>query len=840
MKLTKNVAENFIKDPKNIDLSVYTEIEIDASKILQKSKFYKLNLSGLTQISNEVLKNLVKFKGWLILNGLAEIDDVKADIISSHIGALSLDTLKNIESSVFQKLINKIGDIYLHGLNDINEDCLNFIKKTTGRLVFSKPLSSNKDIKTYLDACLKHQADTIDKLLTKEGAMSILNNYYNKKSLSDFEVITKDAAKYLASRKENDLKLNGIISIDDDTINELIKFRSDNTFTEFQMTNYSKLSLELNSLIDVSESALINLFTNFKGHLIRLNSIKHLSEAVAEAISNYRYEVFLDGIESLSEKSSYLLSIKPGLTRNNRISLNGLKKINADVAENLSRFSGGLHLEGLSELSKEVTEKLSNYKGTYYGDRIHLPLPNIKTINLEIAKELSKFEFPLILSGLTHLDEECAKLLSNSKTKHLSLDGLEEINHQTLSHFKGKDINIRLGGIKNLNIEIADVLSNLKSENSLIFNAIRELDKEVLEKLQECNYDIYFKEIDFLDSKSLEYLKSCKTNRIKIELLNNFPITNIDIILELGFGFSNEPEFTNEQFFEAITIFIKKDRYNFQKIKATNLDFIKDQLILHLANKNDFETLDLINPNMNGNPASFNTLKFVNKSVMELIKAVITRYGNDSKSIYLNNIIEIDLESLLVLKEISEIVELYSINLNGIKSLDEKKLEILSLCKTGVLSLNSLKDIPLHAGKHLAKISGKSTETIETEKYIQVGTTTKRLNLNGLENLDEEFADALKLFDGVLELNGINNLDNETIDLIENCSKNLYLKLQGICELDDKEVNHISNFKGKSIDINNKTLYISEQGIEYLAKLDSITIYPYYYKKLEKFREYLK
>jgi hypothetical protein len=838
MKLTKNVAESFIKDPKNIDLSVYTEIEIDASKILQKSKFYKLNLSGLTHISNEVLKSLVKFKGWLILNGLAEIDDVKADIISSHIGALSLDTLKTIESSVFQKLINKSGDIYLHGLNDINKDCLSFIKQTTGRLVFNKSLSSNKGIKTYLDACIKYQADTTDKLLTKEDAMSILSNYNNKKSLSDFEVITKDAAKYVASRKENDLKLNGITCIDDDKMNELVKFRSDNTFTEAQMTNYSKLSLELNGLIDVSEGALINLFTNFKGHLIRLNSIKHISDSVAEAISNYRYEVFLDGIETLSEKASYLLSIKPGLTRNNRISLNGLKKINAEVAENLSRFSGGLHLEGLSELSKEVTEKLSNYKGTYYSDRIQLPLPSIKSINLEIAKELSKIEFPLILSGLTHLDNECAKVLSNSKTKYISLDGLEEINPQALSHFKGKDINIRLGGIKNLNIEIADVLSNLKSENSLSFNAIREFSMEVLEKLQECNYDIYFKEIDFLDSISLEYLKSCKTNRIKIELLNNFPIANTDIILELGFGFSIEPEIMNEQFFEAITNFIKKDRYNFQKIKATNFEALKDQLILHLANKKDFETLDLINPNMNGNPASFNTLKFVNKSVMELIKAVITRYGNDSKSIYLNNIIEIDLESLLVLKEISEIVELYSINLNGLNSLDEKKLEILSSCKTGVLSLNSLKDIPLHAGKHLSKISGKSTKTIETEKYIQVGTTTKRLNLNGLEKLDEEFANALKHFDGELELNGINKIDNNIIDLIENCNRNLYLKLKGICELDNEEVNHISKFNGKSVDLNNNELYISEQGIEYLAKLDSITLYSDYYKKLEKFREH--
>ena len=397
-----------------------------------------------------------------------------------------------------------------------------------------------------------------------------------------------------------------------------------------------------------------------------------------------------------------------------------------------------------------------------------------------------------------------------------------------------------MGGIKKLNIEIADVLSNLKSENSLSFNAIREFSMEILEKLQECNYDIYFKEIDFLDSISLKYLKSCKTNRIKIELLNNFPIANADTILELGFGFSIEPEIMNEQFFEAITNFIKKDRYNFQKIKATNFEALKDQLILHLANKKDFETLDLINPNMNGNPASFNTLKFVNKSVMELIKAVITRYGNDSKSIYLNNIIEIDLESLLVLKEISEIVELYSINLNGLNSLDEKKIEILSLCKTGVLSLNSLKNIPLNSGKHLTKISGKSTQTIETEKYIQIGTSTKRLNLNGLEKLDKEFAYALKHFDGELELNGIKNLDNEIIDLIENCSKNLYLKLQGICELDDEEVNHISNFKGKSIDINNENLYISEQGIEYLAKLDSIRIYPDYYKKLEKFREYLK
>ena len=44
--------------------------------------------------------------------------------------------------------------------------------------------------------------------------------------------------------------------------------------------------------------------------------------------------------------------------------------------------------------------------------------------------------------------------------------------------------------------------------------------------------------------------------------------------------------------------------------------------------------------------------------------------------------------------------------------------------------------------------------------------------------------------------------------------------------LDDDDIQHISNFKGKTIYLNNDTLFITNQGIEYLTKLNSISMNP--------------
>jgi hypothetical protein len=838
MILSKTIAEEFISNPKKIELHKYSDIDIDAAKILQKSKFYKIDLSGIANLNSDKLKIIVKYRGWLKLDGLEEIDDNKAEILANHIGGLSLNSIKSIQPKTFQKLIKINGDIYLYGLKDIEKDSLIHIKETEGRVVFNKFLSSNNEVKNYLDKCLKYKIDIIDKLLTKEHAMSILNNYYNKRKLSDFDTITKEAAKYLASRKENELKLNGIKRIDDETMNELIKFRFDNTFTEEQMTYSSKLSIELNSLTLVSDNALINLFTNFKGHLIRLNGLTKISDSVAESISKYRYEVFLDGVLELSNNASYFLSIKSGLKGNNRISLKGLKKINVEVANNLSKYLGGLHLDGLCDLGSSELSELSKYRGIYYGDRVLLPLPTITKITSKMAVEMAKFEFPLILSGLTELDSECAKILSEGKTSYISFDGLLEISEKSLLQFKNKKINLSFNGIKKLNSEIAQLIPNLSLGNELSFKEIRQIRFDDLIHLQKSKFNLFFKEIDYLDSKSLEFLNSSETNRIKIEFLKEFPVDNLDIILNLGFGFLVPESQMNDSFFDTIIDFIRKDRYNIQKIKATNLDIVKDRLLLYLTDKKNFEILDILNPNMNGNPVCLDTLKSVNRKVLLLIKLIFERFGSkNDNSIYLNNITDIDYDSLCELKEISELNEFYSMQLNGIEYLDESKIEILSKCNTAVLSLNSLKEVPINSGKYLSNISGRSTKDLITEKHIQVGTNTKKLCLNGLTKLSRQFSEELKTFKGELELNGIENLDIEVIDLIENCNKDLCLKLQGMKNLDDTDIKHISNFKGKTIYLNNDTLFISNQGIEYLTKLNSMFINSDDYKRLEKYSE---
>ena len=104
---------------------------------------------------------------------------------------------------------------------------------------------------------------------------------------------------------------------------------------------------------------------------------------------------------------------KETLEWSNCLPLNGLKKLDSDVAQALAGYSKGpLVLNGLTSLSDEAAKALAQHKGSLY-------LNGLTTLSDEAATALAQYEGRLELNGLTTLSAEAATALAAS----MSWDG---------------------------------------------------------------------------------------------------------------------------------------------------------------------------------------------------------------------------------------------------------------------------------------------------------------------------------------------------------------------------------------------------------------------------------
>lgn len=156
------------------------------------------------------------------------------------------------------------------------------------------------------------------------------------------------------------------------------------------------------------------------------------------------------------------------------LSLNGLKNIDLELAQELGDHHHGLSLSGLSEitpeiaraltaenrdilvlnglrrLSKEAAEELVKYKG----ERLFLDGLS-PTIDVEMAKILSRYPAMLHLDGLTEISLEVAKEFGSGAMKGLALSGVKEISAEAIREvLKGKT-ELELNGLEDISDEVA-------------------------------------------------------------------------------------------------------------------------------------------------------------------------------------------------------------------------------------------------------------------------------------------------------------------------------------------------------------------------------------------------
>lgn len=822
MTLNKSISEIYLQNPNKTDLTKYNQIDIDASKILYKSKHYKLDLSGILSFKLDVLKNIVKFKGWLLLNGIENIDDKLVEILVLHSGTLCLNGIKEIKPEIYKMLIMHKGDLYLHGLNELPKECLKIKKQNEGVIRFNKKLSEESEIIEYLNVNKTYLINSSKKTITKEIASNFIAN--NIKSLDDYTNIERNAARYLALKKESELNLNGITSIDDETLAILTQFRCDNRYSEIEATKISRICIKLNNLIDVSENALINLFENFKGHQIELNSIKFITKKLAYSISKYRFAVYLNGINELNEEIAEILSKKEGVIGNNLLSLNGLKTLSINTAKCLSEFKGLLSIEGIEVIDNKIAKEIAKYKGLYKWNHPSLSFPKLTEINKEIANEFSSFPGNLNFDGIKMISKDVAEVISKWNCNYLSLDGIKQITPETLRILINHNLNFSIKNLKYLNTDLINIIN--QSNSKYTFYYIENISKEELELID--------KKVD---------------KNIFIYEVGNFSNDTLDLILNQKIKFKYIKSFFNNQTYQIIVDYIKLDRYNLQNVQIENRQDFFDDLIIYLYETNQIEIIDIINPTFYGHPYTFNSFTNVDERLMKIIMKIIKKYGKESSSLYLNNLKNISNEALEALKSETDNFSLSSIYLNGLIDLDLKGFEILSKCRTGQLYLNSITNLPNGAAAHLSNISGFFSPEIRTEKYIQIEQSIKKIELNGLHTIDNDFYVGFKNFDGTLNMNSIKELNKELLNLLSNCNEKLTLHLSGIKNLDDSEIKQLTTFKGRHLSLYGLE-YISDQGIEYIAKMNfstliknivdtKIYLHPRFTKKINEIRAHL-
>jgi hypothetical protein len=137
---------------------------------------------------------------------------------------------------------------------------------------------------------------------------------------------------------------------------------------------------------------------------------KVLTKEIAEQFFKQPYPDVTNEFSRIDDDAAELLSKCPG-----DLFLEGLEKISDASAESLSKHTGEkIDLEGLIELSDAAAESLSKYKGQLYlNHEMRDRLENLpRTLSIEIAKEFLENNASIDLTQFNQLDEDAAHVLS--------------------------------------------------------------------------------------------------------------------------------------------------------------------------------------------------------------------------------------------------------------------------------------------------------------------------------------------------------------------------------------------------------------------------------------------
>jgi hypothetical protein len=169
--LTKEVAEQYIKDSRSSNLNEFTSVEPAAAEVLSKKAGY-LDLSGLRNITPEVVDLLASHCGGVCLDGIHEISEPVAVSLAKYAGGfLSLNGLTSLSDKSATALALQKGLLSLQGITDLSDEACAQLTKRFGFLSVS-----GSAVSKYISCCTEKLRAFVAKVngLSDEETLSLL------------------------------------------------------------------------------------------------------------------------------------------------------------------------------------------------------------------------------------------------------------------------------------------------------------------------------------------------------------------------------------------------------------------------------------------------------------------------------------------------------------------------------------------------------------------------------------------------------------------------------------------------------------------------------------------
>lgn len=250
--------------------------------------------------------------------------------------------------------------------------------------------------------------------------------------------------------------------------------------------SYDLDSLKINDVTFITPEVAATL-AKHGGEWLSFPDLKMLTPEAALALSNYKGELSLDGLEQLSVEAAQALAQHEG-----RLILNGILSLSDDAALALSKHRGGLYMDGLRELRCErlarellLTDNgasaadggVSEFNLTAISPQVAellviasqdggvLGFYELKSPSIDVLRVLARLNGDLHL-GIVSLTPAMARVLA-TQPGNLHLVGIEEIDKAVLETLVRKEGGLELS-LTAISPEIAELLAGYRG--ALVLN----------------------------------------------------------------------------------------------------------------------------------------------------------------------------------------------------------------------------------------------------------------------------------------------------------------------------------------------------------------------------------
>ena len=309
-ELSESTATIIALYPGSLNLRQIQSITPEAALQLSRSHCdcESIDLSGLHDLDLKTASFLAHCSAGLLLDGLQELTDELAAILSHHKGPfLSLDGLRHLSATAARILLHYTGTLYLQNLDHVDA-----LDAELARLIFCRPSDDHAE------------------------------DLYCKTFVPGWSDSSDDDSEYKSREKENELET-------DDKNGAELALNISLAAAEVLADELRTIDLPITSL----NAEIATAFARHQGSLI-LDQLTELDRSTADALAGHTGSLSLNGLTHLTDETFAALAKYQGEC----LSLTGLNELSDAAATSLSEFSERLCLQKLTVDNEALRRKL--------------------------------------------------------------------------------------------------------------------------------------------------------------------------------------------------------------------------------------------------------------------------------------------------------------------------------------------------------------------------------------------------------------------------------------------------------------------------------------------------